>query len=77
MRRVRLKGNEEELAGLAHTDWFRMHQHTHNRNGRIEWPDGGCYLDQPYIVIEVWSIISEQLEKYRAEQERSRGKKRH
>lgn len=43
-------------------DWLRMWHgcHVASSSGpvRIAWPDGGAYLDQPVIVIEVFEFIA-------------------
>lgn len=46
-----------------------MYTHTHNGMDRIDFPDGGCYLDQAVILLEVWEIIHSEIAKYRREQE--------
>jgi len=48
--------------------WFSMYAGTHNKNGRIEWPDGGCYLEQTAMLLEVWAIIGSELALYAKEQ---------
>lgn len=51
--------------------WWHMYHHTHNGLERIEWPDGGCYMEQPLLLVEVCDIIGEEVVKQRKiEQER-------
>ncbi|HEX7012333.1 MAG TPA: hypothetical protein VF161_06295 [Steroidobacteraceae bacterium] len=38
-----------------------------------QWPDGGAYLDQPCLVVEVFQIIESQLQRERELKERNRG----
>lgn len=45
-----------------------MYCHTHPGNRRIEWPDGGCYMQQEQILIEVFEIISGVVSDYQKEQ---------
>jgi hypothetical protein len=58
------------VADLEAIDWLNMYANTHNKNGRIEWPDGGCYLKQLYVVLEVWAIIAGEINNFRKEREK-------
>lgn len=49
------------MGGSEAGDWVRMYAHTHNREGRIEWPDGGCYLKQAHLLIDVWEILATEI----------------
>lgn len=49
------------MGGLEAGEWVRMYAHTHNGEGRIEWPDGGCYLKQVHLLIEVWELLAAEI----------------
>ena len=38
-----------------------MYAHTHTRTERIEWPDGGCYLRQEQLLIDVWELLTSEI----------------
>lgn len=38
-----------------------MYVHTHSEGRRIEWPDGGCYLEQKHVLVEIWEMIAEEI----------------
>lgn len=57
-----------EVAGLEAVDWMRMYIHTHTGLERTEWPDGGCYLAQAQIVVEVWELIANEMRSIQREQ---------
>lgn len=48
-----------------------MYAHTHDKGQRIEWPDGGSYLKQPAILVEIWDVIAEELQGVRNERQRN------
>lgn len=57
-----------EVAGLEAADWMRMYAHTHNGLERVAWPDGGCYLEQLQIVVEIWELIANEIRSVQREQ---------
>lgn len=50
-------------------EWFKMYRYAHNGTQRIDWPDGGCYLQQPAVLLEVWRHIEVEIAAYRKEKE--------
>jgi hypothetical protein len=50
-----------EVAGVEAAEWVRMYIHTHKSGTRLEWPDGGSYLGQLALVIEVWEILEDEI----------------
>lgn len=45
-----------------------MFAHTHEGTSRTEWPDGGSYLSQLVLVVEMWELITVEIKEYRNEQ---------
>lgn len=50
--------------GISIRDWLKLWSFTHEPTGfgwtRVEWPDGGCALDQPAIAITMLNLVGEQ-----------------
>lgn len=40
-----------------------MYRHTHNGIARIEWPDGGSYLNQLQLLVQIWEVITNEMRK--------------
>jgi len=57
-----------EVAGLEAAEWLKMYAHTHADGKRIEWPDGGCYLKQVQLLVDIWELIAGEIREYRREQ---------
>jgi len=53
--------------GLLVSQWIDLWQFTHDRGMRIEWPDGGCLMDQPSIGVRMLDLVGEQLLKQEAQ----------
>lgn len=56
-----------EVGGLEASTWIAMYEHTHNGFERIEWPDGGCYMKQEHLLVEVFDLVRVELRAYRDE----------
>lgn len=56
------------VGGREAGEWFRMYRHTHPGNRRIEWPDGGCYMAQEHLLVDVFELISGVVADYHKEQ---------
>lgn len=56
------------VCGREAATWMRIYDHTHHDTVRCEWPDGGSFLSQEYVMIEVWELITDEIRKYRNEQ---------
>ena len=42
------------------TAWVALWDASHGPDGtRLAWPDGGCLLTQPAIVVRVFSLVTE------------------
>lgn len=44
-----------------------MYVHTHNGVERIDWPNGGSYLNQLAVIPEIWEIITDELVNFKEE----------
>jgi hypothetical protein len=53
-----------EVGGLEAADWWNMYMHTHPKLQRIEWPDGGCYLQQLQITVDVFELIEAEVNQF-------------
>jgi hypothetical protein len=54
------------LGGVSVALWFEIFLGTHSANGmggftRVEWPDGGSYLDQPSVTVAALKMVEEAL----------------
>ena len=49
------------VGGLEAGVWERMYKHTHTRTERIEWPNGGCYMGQEQLLIDVWELLTSEI----------------
>jgi hypothetical protein len=66
MRGVR-RAEAVEVGGLEAAAWMKMYEHTHNGFVRTEWPDGGCYLKQKQITVDVFDLIQAEMRVYQKE----------
>lgn len=66
------------VAGFTEKAWISMWFASHAPTGmggyaRVAWPDGGCLLAQPAIVVEVFSVITKLVyDEMKRQQEASR-----
>ena len=62
-----MKDNVTEFieGGLTHYQWFDTFKHCHDNFGfgmfRIDWPEEGAYVEQDNIVVQMFSIIRDEL----------------
>lgn len=47
--------------GLTIRQWIDLWLYTHDQGRRTEWPDGGCFLEQPAIAVAMLDIVGEAL----------------
>jgi hypothetical protein len=47
--------------GLTIRQWIELWLNTHEQGRRIEWPDGGCLLEQPAIAVAMLDIVGQAL----------------
>ena len=47
--------------------WMQRYIQTHHNLRRIEWPDGGCYLGQQQLSVDVFKIIEAEIIQRRKE----------
>ena len=45
-----------------------MYGHTHKAGQRLEWPDGGCYMKQTVVLVEMWELIADEIREAQREQ---------
>ena len=64
------------VGGFEAAEWLRMYDNTHHQGQRIEWPEGGVYMQQLVLVVEVWELLSEVLRQYRKQMEDKKNGKR-
>lgn len=48
-------------------EWYYMYANTHAGTERLEWPDGGSYLSQMVVMVQVFGVIRDEIVKYRRE----------
>lgn len=51
--------------GLSMSQWLTIWSHIHQPTGygwvRTEWPDGGCFVDQPAIAVEMLELVGDEV----------------
>lgn len=64
---VKVHDEDPMEGGISVANWLRLWVQINQPTGfgwmRIEWPDGGCLLDQPAIAIEMLDLVGEQFMK--------------
>ena len=60
-----------DVGGLDASTWVDLFNGCHTKGGfgatQFAWPDGGCYLDQENLTVQMFRLIQEQLNKANAE----------
>ncbi|OGC95829.1 MAG: hypothetical protein A2W25_15245 [candidate division Zixibacteria bacterium RBG_16_53_22] len=55
------------IGNIEAAQWMLVYSDTHDGNGRIEWPDGGCYLQQVAFVPEIFRLAAREIRQYQQE----------
>ena len=69
------------VGGFPVRAWVDMFFHVHVFQEawvRLEWPDGGAYLDQPNLAVEVFDVIrDEAIDRMNEKRKKDKDGKRH